>query len=108
MTENFGLKETDLQKIIDALSVQPAIEEAWIFGSRAKGNYKTGSDVDIALKGKQLDFETVIRVADYLNEHTTMPYQFDLLNYHTIKNTNLTAHIDSVGICFYSLTAMGS
>ena len=101
MDKKFGLTENDLKKIILILSEQPEIQEAFIFGSRAKGNYKNGSDVDIALKGKELNFQKIAHIGYLLNEETTMPYKFDVLNYHTIKNVDLAEHIDRVGIIFY-------
>jgi predicted nucleotidyltransferase len=76
-----------------------------MFGSRAKGNYKNGSDVDIALKGK-LSFETITHINYLLNEETTMPYKFDVLNYHTIQDKDLIEHINRAGICFYQYSNM--
>jgi uncharacterized protein len=101
MPDDFGLKENDLEKIIAILNQQPQVEEAFIFGSRVKGNYKNGSDVDIALKGKELNFSITAHISYLLNEETTMPYKFDVVNYHTITNKDLAAHIDRLGACFY-------
>lgn len=98
MKNKFGLFDTDLESIIRILGNQSKVEGALIFGSRAKGNFKTGSDVDIALKGDKLDFDTVSQVSYLLNEETNMPYKFDVLNYHTIKEPELINHIDRVGI----------
>lgn len=98
MKNKFGLLDTDVESIIKALSDQPKVETAYIFGSRAKGNFKNGSDVDIALKGEKLDFGTVSQISYLLNEETNMPYKFDVLNYHTIKEPELINHIDRVGI----------
>jgi uncharacterized protein len=95
-----GLEEKDLQELLAVLSRFPEIDEAIIFGSRAKGNYKKGSDVDIALKGKNVG-EILWRVSSYLNEESTMPYYFDILNYDTISNSDLKEHIDRVGISIY-------
>lgn len=97
----FGLKETDLEAIIQIFSHYAEIESAIIFGSRAKGNYKNGSDVDIALKGKRLTLEIVSRISVFLNEETTMPYKFDVLNYHSLTNASLQEHIDRVGVVLY-------
>lgn len=97
----FGLKEDDLGNIIAVLQQNAEVEEAIIFGSRAKGNYRNGSDVDIALKGTALNYETTTDISYTLNEETQMPYYFDVLNYHTISNKDLTEHIDRSGICFY-------
>jgi len=101
MKTNFGLKPTDLEIICGVLAKESVIEQAILFGSRAKGNYKPGSDIDIALKGKKLTSDIITRVSFQLNEETTMPYQFDILNYHTIREPSLQEHIDRVGIVFY-------
>ncbi|MEB2778996.1 nucleotidyltransferase domain-containing protein [Algoriphagus sp. C2-6-M1] len=101
MKNKFGLLDTDVESIIRTLSSQSRVESAYIFGSRAKGNYKNGSDVDIALKGEKLDFNTVSQISYLLNEETNMPYKFDVLNYHSIKEPTLLKHIDQVGIEVY-------
>ena len=88
--------------IAAVLSQEPRVEQAFIFGSRAKGNFRNGSDVDLALKGEELDFNTISRISYRLNEETAMPYKFDVLNYHTVKEPALIAHIDRVRIEFYS------
>lgn len=98
MKNKFGLLDTDLESIIRILENQSKVESAFIFGSRAKGNFKIGSDVDIALKGEKLDFDTVSQISYLLNEETNMPYTFDVLNYHTIHEPRLITHIDRVGI----------
>jgi len=101
LNNSFGLKETDLEEIISVLSQQPEVKEAFIFGSRAKGNFKKGSDVDIALKGEKLNLQITSHISLLLNEETTMPYRFDLLNYHTISNKELTDHVNRLGVLFY-------
>ena len=102
MNDKFGLKESDLENIISILQQQPEVEEAIIFGSRAKGNFRIGSDVDIAVKGSLLNFKLISRLSFLLNEETLMPYHFDLLNYNTVSNKNLISHIDRMGIPFYT------
>lgn len=101
MKNNFGLLATDIETIISILNRQPKVENACIFGSRAKGNFKKGSDVDIVLKGTGLDFDTLSQISYWLNEETDMPYKFDILNYHSITEPALKEHIDRVGIEFY-------
>jgi predicted nucleotidyltransferase len=101
MINSYGLKESDVKNMIAILQKFPEVEETFIFGSRAKGNYQRGSDVDIAVKGRLVDAGIIARIGYWLNEETTMPYHFDLVNYHTIDNKNLISHIDRIGICFY-------
>ena len=101
MNESCGLSQQDFDIIVSVLSDYPQIEEAIIFGSRAKGNFKTGSDVDIALKGSNLNLNVISQISFTLNEETVLPYKFDILNFHTISNSDLTDHINRVGIIFY-------
>jgi predicted nucleotidyltransferase len=78
----------------------PEIEKAKIFGSRAIGNYKRGSDIDIAIIGNNITFGTVLRLKNYL-EDSTLPYFVDILDYKSIKNQELKKHIDEKGIELY-------
>jgi len=97
-----GLCQSDLEAIREILGHFPGVEQGIIFGSRAKGTHKNGSDVDLALKGSELSFEQATRISYLLNEETLMPYQFDVVQYETIKSDELQGHIDRVGITIYS------
>lgn len=97
--KHFGLKDGDIETIIAVLKKYSQVEQALIFGSRAKGNYKPGSDVDIVLKGDVYDITTEISFS--LNEESILPYKFDVLDYNSISNENLIDHINRVGIVFY-------
>jgi predicted nucleotidyltransferase len=97
----FGLKDQDIEEIHAVLRQFPEIESALIFGSRAKGNYRNGSDVDIALKGERVTFGMAVHVAGILNEDTLMPYHFDVLDFNSITNAGLSAHINRVGVVFF-------
>lgn len=97
----FGLKELDISILNQVLASYPGVTEAYIFGSRAKGNYKNGSDVDIVIKGNNISQSLILDIATYLNEETLMPYRFDVLDYHSISNKKLSEHIDRAGILLY-------
>ena len=102
MKNKFGLLAADIDAIILVLNTEPKIEQAILFGSRAKGNYKNGSDIDLALKGHALDFDTINRISYLLNEESLLPYKFDILNYHSITEIKLMDHIKRIGIELYS------
>ncbi len=99
---SFGLQMQDLHEIIAVLKTFTAVEEAVIFGSRAKGNYKKGSDVDIAVKGKDLTHAVVATLSYRLNEESFLPYFFDVLQYEDLTEEVLVSHIDRVGKCIYT------
>jgi len=98
----FGLRDSDILDIIQVLEKFPEVESARIFGSRAKGNYRNGSDVDLAVFGNNIPFERIIHISSVLNEETVMPYYFDVLDYYSIENADLVRHIDRIGKIIYS------
>ena len=88
----FGLLDRDIKYIRKALEKYDEIEKAVIFGSRAMGNYKKGSDVDIAIIGKDVSRSIVYKIEDYF---------FDIIHYNEITNENLINHIDNEGKIIY-------
>lgn len=97
----FGLIERDVQYIQLALEKFDEIDEAIVFGSRAMGNYKKGSDVDLAIKGKEITRKTILRLNDLLNEEYPLPYFFDVIHYDMVTNEKLKEHIDIEGKAIY-------
>jgi predicted nucleotidyltransferase len=95
-----GLKQSDLDAIIKVMKTYESIEKVILFGSRAKGTYRNGSDIDLAIKGN-LGFQIITRVSYLLNQESMMPYKFDIINYSKIQNRTLKEHIDRVGIVLY-------
>jgi len=94
---NFGLKEFELEYIIDAIKKFHEIEKAVIFGSRVKGNYKPGSDVDIGIHGENITFDTVSALHAMLEEKGPLPYFFDIVDYTHLSHKELKEHINRVG-----------
>ena len=98
----FGLLDRDLKYIIKALEQHDEIEKAVIFGSRAMGNYKKGSDVDIAIVGENVSSSIIYKLEDCLNEVYPLPYFFDIIQYNKLTNENLIKHIDTQGKIIYT------
>ncbi len=97
--QRFGLKESVIQKINAVFSDYSDLEKAVIYGSRAKGNYRNGSDLDITLFGHLTD-EQLNRIAAQL-DHLLLPYTIDLSLYQYINTPDLIAHIERFGQIFY-------
>jgi len=93
----FGLTDKDIELIRSAIETVAEIEEVIVFGSRAMGNYKNGSDVDLAIKGSEISLRTVSGLSAKLNDELPLPYQFDVVDYSTINTPALTEHIDTFG-----------
>jgi uncharacterized protein len=98
----YGLRESDMAHILSAVAELPEISAVVLFGSRAKGNYQLGSDVDLAILGAGVADKTVMQLADRLNEEMPLPYFFDIVNYGLIESDRLREHIDRVGIVVFN------
>jgi len=97
----YGLSEEQLKQIQDIISSYDEIDEAILFGSRAMDTYKEASDVDIALKGKNVNASLAARLKYRLEEDTYLPFFFDFIAYPTITNQALKKHIDTKGVSIY-------
>ena len=96
----YGIKQDTWKRIIGILRSNPGVEEIILFGSRAKGNFKNGSDIDLCVKGSSLtdrDISSLIHQLDELN----LPWEIDLLRYETISDPAVIDHIDRVRICLF-------
>lgn len=97
----FGLMPSDLCYITDTLKRFPEIKKALLFGSRVKGNYKSGSDIDIAIVGEQINFDTLSRLHAILEEQSPLPYLFDIVDYTHLDHLELKNHISRLGEVIY-------
>lgn len=96
----YGLSDQTKDLIINCLSRFEHIEEAILYGSRAKGNPRTGSDIDITLKGSRLTFQDLLRIENALDD-LMLPYKIDLSLFSFISNPDLVEHINRVGVVIY-------
>jgi len=102
-----GLQDIDIKLILESAKSFPEISQLILFGSRAKGTYKKGSDVDLVIKGASVTYDTAVKLADVLNEEKPLPYYFDVIHYESITEPRLIEHIDRVGVVLYSKDAEG-
>jgi len=87
----YGLKDKVIQEISGVFSQYPQIEKAILYGSRAKGNYRNGSDIDLTLQGEGLTLTMLFRIETELDD-LLLPYKIDLSNFHQIGNSDLVNH----------------
>lgn len=97
MMPRHGLSEVALTQIVDVLMRFPGVEKAVLFGSRAKGVHRTGSDIDLALVGTELDWRVIGQIHAAL-EDLPLPYRFSLIRYDNTTDAEVAAHIDRVGL----------
>lgn len=96
----FGLKDETINKINSVFEKYPEVEEVIIYGSRAKGNYREGSDIDITLKGKELDDHIRSKIYFDIDDLNT-PYLFDISIFDKLNSPDLEDHIKRIGKIFY-------
>lgn len=101
MSQRFGLKETTIQKICEVLARYPQVQKAILYGSRAKGNYKEGSDIDLVLVGDEELNERVLARIDTEIDDLLLPYMIDLSILSHITDPDVLDHIRRVGVVFY-------
>jgi uncharacterized protein len=101
----FGLDDRALQLMRGVFERHSGIARVCIFGSRAKGNFRNESDVDLAIFG-DVDGVLASLVASELDE-LPLPYQFDVQAYPCIKHAPLLEHIDRVGLPFFARASSG-
>lgn len=98
---DFGLPEHTLQTVRSILAACPEVETALLYGSRAMGTYRPGSDIDLTLIGPGLGVRQLSDIASQLEE-SDIPYLVDLSLHRDIDNPGLLEHIARVGVVFYS------
>jgi predicted nucleotidyltransferase len=99
----YGLSDNTLTTLNAIFQKYPDINQAVLYGSRAKGNYKRGSDIDLSLKtGSGFVFTDLLRIANDFDD-SDIPYFVDVSIYDRLSNPDLKAHIDRVGKVLYSV-----
>jgi predicted nucleotidyltransferase len=99
----FGLSTETLAAIQACLAQYPHITWAKIYGSRAKGNYQRGSDIDLAFSSPTDCSAELLTALDDL----PTPYLFDVTHYESLKHEGLKEHIARVGVVFYERGSAG-
>jgi predicted nucleotidyltransferase len=96
----FGLSERVVERVTDVFKRHSDIEKVIIYGSRAKGTFRTGSDIDLTLLGEPLAPSLLSVVASELDALNT-PYLFDLSIFSELTSQDLIEHVERVGQVFY-------
>jgi len=98
---SFGVSDKSMEMIKQTLTKRKEVEKASVFGSRGMGNYKTGSDIDLAIYGVYITDKTVSEISNELNEALPIPYYIDVVHYESLQHEGLKEHINQFGKCFY-------
>mgnify|MGYP002778225585 CR=1 FL=1 len=97
---HYGLSESQFNQIIKVFAKHKEIDEVILYGSRAKGTDKPYSDIDITIKGDNINFSLQQKIEIELDD-LLLPYKFDVSLFNTIDNADLLEHIKRVGKTIY-------
>ncbi len=100
MTPDYGLPPEALQAIRRVLAAHPAVDAAILYGSRALGRQRPGSDIDLTLQGEQLQHQDLLNIELELDD-LLLPWKIDLSLLAHIDNPALLEHIRRVGKVLY-------
>ncbi|TFH86671.1 nucleotidyltransferase domain-containing protein [Billgrantia azerbaijanica] len=95
-----GLDSDSVDAIRRVLGESPAVEAAILYGSRAKGTYRPGSDIDLTLIGDTLTHADLLDIELALDD-LLLPWKIDLSLHHALANEALLEHIARVGVTLY-------
>jgi len=107
--QRFGLSASVIGKIHGVLAQHPLVRKAVIYGSRAKGNYKPGSDIDLSLfaaEGQEISHRELASILDEIDD-LLLPYTMDLSAFEQLNHDKLREHIERVGQVFYECGGVG-
>ena len=97
----YGLTDRTIKTINSIFQKYSGIEQVILYGSRAKGNYRNGSDIDMAFKTNEtFTFTDLLRIGNDFDD-SDIPYFADVSIYDKLSNPDLKDHIDRVGKVFY-------
>lgn len=96
----YGLTDTELAKLRGVFASHSHIERVMLYGSRAKGNYKPFSDIDMTLFGENLTHDDIVAVNSEV-DNLLLPYQCDISSFNNLRNEALIDHINRVGVEIY-------
>lgn len=91
-----GVDQEETSRLLEVFRRESKIEQVILYGSRAKGTYRPGSDIDLTLKGDKLTLDQLADLAGEIDD-LLLPYRVDLSIYHQITNKDLIEHIERVG-----------
>lgn len=98
--QNTGLTESTIARINGVFAALPEVEEVIMYGSRAKGTYRNGSDIDLTITGNVVTHDQLLQLENQLDD-LLLPYTIDLSLLRQINNPDLLEHIQRVGVVFY-------
>ncbi|MBC8206015.1 MAG: nucleotidyltransferase domain-containing protein [Kiritimatiellales bacterium] len=96
-----GINPEELHRLGSVFEQEPNLREVILYGSRAKGTHRPGSDIDLTLKGTALTTAWLMDLSAKIDD-LLLPYEVDLSIFEHIDNPDLIEHISRVGKVVFS------
>ncbi len=96
----YGLKQNTINQINKIFANYKQVEKVVLYGSRAKGNYRPNSDIDLTVFGADVDLKIINDISWEIDD-LLLPYTFDISIFHHISQQDLLEHIQRIGLVFY-------
>ena len=103
----FGLPQYVIEKLCSIFETYQNIICVIIYGSRAMGNYRIGSDIDLCIESQALTLSELLKIENQIDD-LDLPWKVDISIKNRIDNPNLLQHISKVGVTFYPLQQTGN
>jgi len=98
--KHYGLSPQAIEAMLGVFKQHDKLERVILYGSRAMGNFQTGSDIDLCLEGELLALRDLLAIENQLDD-LLLPWKMDVSLKHSIDNPDLLKHIERVGVVFY-------
>ena len=97
---HWGLPDHTIDSLRAVFATHQEIDQVLIYGSRAKGTERTGSDIDLAATGPRMSLQMILKIESEIDD-LLLPYKVDLCLLAQIENPALLEHIQRVGEVFF-------
>ncbi len=95
-----GLSASDSKQILDTIQSRTAAQQVVLYGSRALGRHRSGSDIDLCLEAPGMGLKELLELGSELDD-LLLPWRIDLQLRHLIDHPNLLAHVDRAGVVLW-------
>lgn len=101
-----GVPTHDSLQIVRAIQARSAVQKVVLYGSRALGRQRSGSDIDLCLDAPGMGLAELLELGGELDD-LLLPWRIDLQLRQRIDQPNLLAHVDRAGVVLWKRQGHG-